>query len=104
MREKAGGGSAPRPRAVKWRRASSGRRLWRRYLTAVRTPTFVQTHNDLSFVGFNRYCGLTEVNFAKNCSLLLFFVGYTLRLGEKQKRYRIWHISVKNFIIGMLVI
>ena len=74
------------------------------FLTAVRPPTFVQTQNDATFVEFIRYCGLTEEHFVKNCSLLLFFVGYTLRLEKEQKRYRIWHISVKNFIIGMLVI
>ena len=55
------------------------------FLTAVRALTFVQTQNDLSFVEFIRYCGLTEEHFVKNCSLLLFFVGYTLRLGKNKK-------------------
>ena len=101
--KKAAGGSAPRPRAVKWRRASAGRRFWRRDLTAVLSHTFHQTQNDATFVGFIRYCGLIEMNFAKNCSLLLFFVGYTLRLGKEQKRYRIYHTFIKIFIIGMVV-
>ena len=95
--KKAAGGSAPRPRAVKWRRASSGRRFWRQDLTAVRAPTFVQTQNDLSFVGFIRYCGLTEENFVKICSLLLFFVGYILRLEKKKKVSHLAYIRKKFY-------
>ena len=36
----------------------------------------MQTQDDLSFVGFIRYCGLTEGNFAKVGKLWLFFVGF----------------------------
>ena len=36
----------------------------------------MQTQNDLSFVGFIRYCGLTEGDFAKVGKLLLFCVGF----------------------------
>ena len=36
----------------------------------------MQTQDDLSFVGFIRYCGLTEGDFAKVGKLLLFCVGF----------------------------